>query len=99
MLVVGGIERVFEIGKQYRNEGIDATHNPEFTSCEFYRAYADYLYMADFVENILSNILFLSYLFPFPSPFLSSPFPSCLSLFPLPLFPLPLLPFSSFKHN
>mgnify|MGYP000250065454 FL=1 len=37
MLVVGGIERVYEIGKQFRNEGIDLTHNPEFTTCEFYQ--------------------------------------------------------------
>ncbi|KAL2918776.1 mitochondrial lysine-tRNA synthetase [Polyrhizophydium stewartii] len=39
-LVVGGLERVYEMGKQFRNEGIDATHNPEFTTCEFYMAYA-----------------------------------------------------------
>jgi lysyl-tRNA synthetase class 2 len=37
MLVVGGLERVYEMGKQFRNEGIDMTHNPEFTSCEFYQ--------------------------------------------------------------
>ena len=42
MLVIGGFERVFEIGKLFRNEGVDHTHNPEFTSCEFYQAYADY---------------------------------------------------------
>jgi len=36
MLVVGGMERVYEIGRQFRNEGIDMTHNPEFTTCEFY---------------------------------------------------------------
>ena len=74
MLVVGGFERVFEMGKQYRNEGVDATHNPEFTSCEFYRAYADYMYMADFAENIMSNILFFHFLspslFPLPSSFI-----------------------------
>ncbi|KAI8324556.1 lysyl-tRNA synthetase [Martensiomyces pterosporus] len=39
-LVVGGMDRVYEIGKQFRNEGIDADHNPEFTTCEFYQAYA-----------------------------------------------------------
>ena len=41
-LIVGGLNRVFEIGKNFRNEGIDLTHNPEFTTCEFYWAYADY---------------------------------------------------------
>ena len=41
-LVIGGLERVYEIGRQFRNEGIDLTHNPEFTTCEFYYAYADY---------------------------------------------------------
>jgi phenylalanyl-tRNA synthetase alpha subunit len=35
---VGGLDRVYEIGRQFRNEGIDLTHNPEFTSCEFYQA-------------------------------------------------------------
>ena len=41
-LIVGGLERVYEIGKSFRNEGVDTTHNPEFTTCEFYQAYANY---------------------------------------------------------
>jgi lysyl-tRNA synthetase class 2 len=41
-LIIGGFERVYEIGRQFRNEGIDLTHNPEFTTCEFYWAYCDY---------------------------------------------------------
>jgi hypothetical protein len=40
MLVVGGLDRVYEMGKQFRNESIDMTHNPEFTSCEFYQVCA-----------------------------------------------------------
>src|SRR4029079_10559506 len=42
-LVVGGFEKVYEIGKNFRNEGIDRTHNPEFTMLEYYEAYTDYL--------------------------------------------------------
>jgi lysyl-tRNA synthetase class 2 len=53
MLIVGGIDRVFEIGKQFRNEGIDTTHNPEFTTCEFYWAYADYNDLMTFTEEML----------------------------------------------
>ena len=40
-LVIGGLDRVYELGRQFRNEGIDLTHNPEFTTCEFYMAYAE----------------------------------------------------------
>jgi lysyl-tRNA synthetase, class II len=52
-LVVGGLERVYEIGHDFRNEGIDRTHNPEFTMLEFYEAYADYTVMMGRVEDIL----------------------------------------------
>lgn len=58
MLVVGGIDRVYEIGRQFRNEGIDLTHNPEFTTCEFYIAYADYNDLMDIVERMLSNLVY-----------------------------------------
>ncbi|EFN55794.1 hypothetical protein CHLNCDRAFT_57712 [Chlorella variabilis] len=52
-LVVGGLERVFEIGRIFRNEGISARHNPEFTSIELYQAYADYSDMMDLTEAII----------------------------------------------
>ena len=52
-LVVGGLERVYEIGHDFRNEGIDRTHNPEFTMLEFYEAYADYTVMMGRVEQLL----------------------------------------------
>lgn len=54
-LVVGGLERVYEIGHDFRNEGIDRTHNPEFTMLEFYQAYADYTTMMDLVEQLLER--------------------------------------------
>ncbi|EME28005.1 lysyl-tRNA synthetase, class II [Galdieria sulphuraria] len=57
MLVVGGLDRVYEIGKNFRNEGIDMTHNPEFTSCEFYAAYWDYQDLMNFTERMLSNLV------------------------------------------
>ena len=52
-LIVGGMERVYEIGHDFRNEGIDRTHNPEFTMLEFYEAYADYTTMMSRVEQLL----------------------------------------------
>ncbi|MCI00834.1 lysine-tRNA ligase, partial [Trifolium medium] len=54
-LVVGGLDRVYEIGKQFRNEGIDLTHNPEFTTCEFYMAYMDYNDVMEITEKMLSG--------------------------------------------
>jgi lysyl-tRNA synthetase class 2 len=54
-LIVGGFERVYEIGHDFRNEGIDRTHNPEFTMLEFYEAYADYTGMMDRVERLLMS--------------------------------------------
>ncbi len=52
-LVVGGFDRVYEVGHDFRNEGIDRTHNPEFTMLEFYEAYADYTVMMGRVEQLL----------------------------------------------
>ena len=77
-LVVGGFERVYEIGHDFRNEGIDRTHNPEFTMLEFYEAYADYEVMMGRVESLLLNVS--SSLATMPGlegkvPVLSPPFP------------------------
>ncbi|KAA0257377.1 lysine--tRNA ligase [Deferribacter autotrophicus] len=55
-LVIGGLERVFEINKNFRNEGISTKHNPEFTMVEWYMAYADYYDQMAFTENMLSTI-------------------------------------------
>lgn len=49
--------RVYEIGRQFRNEGIDLTHNPEFTTCEFYQAYADYNDLMDMTELMISGMV------------------------------------------
>merc|ERR1712176_1702305 len=56
MLTVGGFDPVFEIGKNFRNEGIDMTHNPEFTCCEFYMAYADAEDVMKITEDLLSGM-------------------------------------------
>ena len=55
-LVVGGFDRVYELGKQFRNESIDRTHSPEFTSLEFYMAYADYADLMEMAETIFSGV-------------------------------------------
>eukprot|EP00919_Chromeraceae_sp_WS-2016_P072563 GHVR01171542.1.p1 GENE.GHVR01171542.1~~GHVR01171542.1.p1 ORF type:complete len:465 (+),score=96.88 GHVR01171542.1:826-2220(+) len=57
MLIVGGMERVYEIGRNFRNEGIDLTHNPEFTACEFYMAYADYHDLIKITEELVSGMV------------------------------------------
>ncbi|CAB3996965.1 lysine--tRNA ligase isoform X2 [Paramuricea clavata] len=57
MCTVGGLDRVYEIGRQFRNEGIDLTHNPEFTTCEFYMAYADYKDLMDLTETMISGMV------------------------------------------
>src|SRR5207247_8547516 len=53
LLLVGGIEKVYEIGRVFRNEGIDARHNPEFTMMELYQAYGDYRSMMDLTEGLI----------------------------------------------
>ncbi|MEP6607202.1 MAG: lysine--tRNA ligase [Burkholderiaceae bacterium] len=55
-LVVGGFERVFEINRNFRNEGISPRHNPEFTMLEFYAAYQDYMWLMDFTERLLNHV-------------------------------------------
>jgi len=55
-LVVGGYEKVFEINRNFRNEGISTRHNPEFTMIEFYEAYRDYRYLMDYTEELLRSV-------------------------------------------
>ena len=55
-LVVGGMERVYEVGRIFRNEGMDPTHNPEFTSIELYQAYTDFHGMMDLVEEMMKTV-------------------------------------------
>jgi len=55
-LVVGGFEKVFEINRNFRNEGLSTRHNPEFTMLEFYEAYRDYKYLMDFTEKLLREV-------------------------------------------
>ncbi len=56
-LIVGGLERVYEIGKVFRNEGIDRTHNPEFSMLELYQAYADYEDMMELTESLVHEVV------------------------------------------
>jgi lysyl-tRNA synthetase class 2 len=56
-LIVGGFDGVYEFGKMFRNEGMDRTHNPEFTSMEMYVAYKDYIWMMDMVEDMLKTVI------------------------------------------
>lgn len=55
--IVGGLEKVYEIGKDFRNEGLDRLHNPEFTMLEFYEAYSDYGVIAELVEEMLHGLV------------------------------------------
>jgi lysyl-tRNA synthetase, class II len=55
-LIVGGFEKVFELGRIFRNEGVSSRHNPEFTSIEVYQAYADYYDMMDLTETLITNV-------------------------------------------
>jgi lysyl-tRNA synthetase class 2 len=55
-LIVGGLEKVYEIGRVFRNEGVDARHNPEFTLMELYQAYTDYHGMMDLTENMFRHV-------------------------------------------
>ncbi|WFD07265.1 lysine--tRNA ligase [Malassezia vespertilionis] len=56
-LIVGGLDRVYEVGRVFRNESIDQTHNPEFTTCEFYMAYADMYDLMDITESMVSGLV------------------------------------------
>ncbi len=55
-LIVGGFDRVYEVGRIFRNEGMDATHNPEFTTIDMYQAYTDYYGMMDLIENMYRTV-------------------------------------------
>ena len=55
-LIVGGLDRVYEINRNFRNEGISTQHNPEFTMLEFYQAYADYRDMMALTERMLRHV-------------------------------------------
>ena len=56
-MVVGGFEKVYELGRIFRNEGISTRHNPEFTSVEIYEAYSDYVDMMNLTEELIKEIV------------------------------------------
>ena len=56
-LIVGGFDKVYEMGRMFRNEGMDATHNPEYTSIEVYAAYEDYEYIMELTENLVHHVV------------------------------------------
>ena len=62
-MVVGGFEKVYELGRIFRNEGISTKHNPEFTSVEIYQAYSNYVDMMDLTEELLKDIVMMLWLF------------------------------------
>lgn len=55
-LIVGGFDKVYEVGRIFRNEGMDTSHNPEFTTIEMYQAYSDYRDMMDLIENMYREV-------------------------------------------
>ncbi|MBL7046309.1 MAG: lysine--tRNA ligase [Candidatus Marinimicrobia bacterium] len=55
-LIIGGFEKVYELSKVFRNEGMDRNHNPEFTMLEFYITYVDYVYLMDFTEKLIQSV-------------------------------------------
>ncbi len=57
-LIVGGFDKVYEVGRIFRNEGMDTSHNPEFTTIEMYQAYTDYIGMMDLIENMYRTLAF-----------------------------------------
>ncbi len=56
-LIIGGFEKVYELSKVFRNEGMDRNHNPEFTMLEFYITYVDYIYLMDFTEKLIQSVV------------------------------------------
>jgi lysyl-tRNA synthetase class 2 len=56
-LIIGGFERIFELNRNFRNEGVSARHNPEFTMMEAYMVYSNYKDMMNFTENLIKNLI------------------------------------------